>query len=340
MARQTLYVTQPAARVQVVDGLIAVAVERSVVERFAPGELDRVLLFGQVQVTTQAMALLLQHAVHVAFFSSSGRYRGQLVGPEGGSVYLRLAQHARHADLPFRLAFSRSLVADKCRAARTQVRRYARNHPEVATEMDRAAGALDLALDRLEEVDGDDALRGVEGAAAAAYFAAFDRMVRPPFRFERRSKHPAHNPPNALLNLGYVLLANEIASRLEAAGFDPRIGYFHGLRYGRASLALDLLEPHRTPVIDRLTLSLLNRRVFAPTDFEERGGDLGVRLAPAALRRYLGLYEAALGDAPPVGDAPRARIQAQVDRLRRAVMAGAWEEHSMTGEEPASERGP
>lgn len=56
-------------------------------------------------------------------------------------------------------------------------------------------------------------------------------MIRPPFVFERRSKHPAHNATNALLNLGYVLLGNEIASRLEAAGFDPRIGYFHGLRY-------------------------------------------------------------------------------------------------------------
>jgi hypothetical protein len=137
------------------------------------------------------------------------------------------------------------------------------------------------------------------------------------------------------LNLGYVLLGNEIASRLEAAGigagFDPRIGYFHGLRYGRSSLALDLLEPHRTPVIDRLTLSVLNRRMFSLDEFEERGAELGVRLAPAALRRYLALYEASLGDAPPDGDTPRARIQAQVDRLRRAVMAGTWAEGAERG---------
>ncbi len=132
-----------------------------------------------------------------------------------------------------------------------------------------------------------------------------------------------HNAANALLNLGYVLLGNEIASRLEAAGFDPRIGYFHGLRYGRSSLALDLLEPHGAPVIDRLTLSVLSRRMFSSDDFEDRGGDLGVRLAPAALRRYLTLYEANLGEPPPTGAAPRARIQQQVDRLRRASTACA-----------------
>jgi CRISPR-associated protein Cas1 len=324
--RKALYVTQPGARVQVADGLIAVAVKGTIVERFPSVELQRVLLFGNVQVTTQAAALLLRHAVHVAFFSGSGRYRGQLVGPESGSVFLRLAQHARHADHRFRLDFARHLVAEKCRAGRTLLRRYARNHPDVAAEMDRAALHLDGALDRLADVDSEEMLRGVEGAAAAAYFTAFDRMIRPPFVFERRSKHPAHNATNALLNLGYVLLGNEIASRLEAAGFDPRIGYFHGLRYGRSSLALDLLEPHRTPVIDRLTLSVLNRRMFSPDEFEDRGAELGVRLVPAALRRYLSLYEASLGDAPPDGDTPRARIQQQVDRLRRAVMAGAWDE--------------
>jgi hypothetical protein len=74
-------------------------------------------------------------------------------------------------------------------------------------------------------------------------------------------------------------------------------------------------------VIDRLTLSVLNRRMFNPRRVRGAQRRAG-RLASAALRKYLSLYEASLGDAPPDGDAPRARIQAQVDRLRRAVMAG------------------
>jgi CRISPR/Cas system-associated endonuclease Cas1 len=44
---------------------------------------------------------------------------------------------------------------------------------------------------------------------------------------------------------------------LRPARFDPRIGHFHGLGHGRSRLPLDLLEPHRTPAIDRLTLSVL-----------------------------------------------------------------------------------
>lgn len=185
--------------------------------------------------------------------------------------------------------------------------------------MEIAAEDLSRALERAAEVEEMDVLRGVEGAAAAAYFRAFHVMVRPPFVFERRSQHPAHNGVNALLNLGYTLLAGEIASRLEASGFDPRIGFYHGVRYGRLSLALDLLEAHRVAVIDRLTLSVLNRRMLGLDDFEERGS-AGVRVTRAALRRYLALYEEALGDVVPGEESARGRIQRQVAELRRRVM--------------------
>lgn len=153
-------------------------------------------------------------------------------------------------------------------------------------------------------------------------------MVQPPFRFERRSKHPAHNAVNALLNLGYTLLTGEIASSLELAGFDPRVGFFHGVRCGRSSLALDVIEPFRAEVIDRFTLSILNRRMLTMDDFDDKH-ELGIRLEPEALRRYLALYEHAMGEALPEGESPRARIRASVGALRKAVMVGRADESVM-----------
>lgn len=321
MSRQSVYVSHPGARVHRLDGKIAVSIDKAIVDRWAPEDLERVLIFGNAQVTTQVVALLLRNGVSVSFFSSSGGFRGQLVSPESGNIFLRLAQHACFGDGAFRLGVARALVRAKIRDARSLVRRFGRNHREAADAMETAADALSRALLRAEEVESLDELRGIEGAAAAAYFKAFAAMVRPPFVFERRSQHPAHNAVNALLNLGYTLLANEVASHLESAGFDPRIGFYHGVRYGRSSLALDLVEIHRVAVIDRLTLSILNRRMFGVEDFEERG-ELGVRMTRAALRRYLALYEEALGEVVPRVESPRTRIQAQVAELRQWVMAG------------------
>jgi len=322
MEPKSLYVTQHGARIHRSDGLIAVSIDRAVVDRWPADQIDHVLVFGNAQITTQALGLLFKHGIQVSFFTPAGRYRGQVVSPESGSVFLRLAQHARFADSAFRLAFARDLIGEKLRAARALVRRFARNHPETAEAMDSTAERLDQASRRLGDEESLDGVRSIEGSAAAEYFRAFDGMVKPPFRFEHRSKHPARNAVNALLNLGYTLLAGEIASRLEAAGFDPRVGYFHGVRYGRSSLALDLIEAHRVDAIDRLTLAVLNRRTFAPEDFEDKGGSLGVRLTPPALRRYLTHYESAMGEATSAGDTPRARVRAQVASLRRAVMGG------------------
>jgi CRISPR-associated protein Cas1 len=188
--------------------------------------------------------------------------------------------------------------------------------------MEKGATAIGQSLRLLERAAELNVMRGAEGAAAAAYFRAFDRMVRQPFVFERRSQHPAHNGVNALLNLGYTLLSQEIAGRAETVGLDPRIGYFHGVRYGRSSLALDLLEPFRVDVVDRLTLSALNRRVFSPDDFVDFGRPKGVRLTPRALKRYLSHYEGSLSEPGAKGETPRARVQRAVTELRNAVMAG------------------
>ncbi len=163
-------------------------------------------------------------------------------------------------------------------------------------------------------------------------------MIRPPFACARRSQHPGRDAPNALLNLGYTLLSVEIAGRLEASGFDPRIGYYHGIRYGRQSLALDLLESHRVDVIDRMLLSVLNRRMFTPEDFTDGGESLGVRLTPPALRRFLGLYEAALGEPATTGHPiARQRLEAQVSQLRRTVLSGdPLSSERDDGEDPAT----
>jgi len=320
MERKTVYITNQGARLQRIDGQVGLSLDRTILFRWPVAELDRILIFGNAQVTTQVLGLLFEHGVHVSFFSASGRYRGQLLGPDGGNVFLRLSWYTRHRDEAFRLTFSRELVRDKIRSGREQVRRYARNHPDSASLMERVATQLNQSLVDLEGVPDQDTLRGVEGAAAAAYFEAFDGMVKAPFRFGHRSRRPAHNEVNALLNLGYTLLTSEIESRLETAGFDPRVGYYHGLRHGRASLALDLIEIHRVPVVDRMVLSMLNRRMLAPSDFQDKGGNLGVRLVPSALRRVLAHYEAQLGE--PAGDqpGPRAAIQAQIQDLRRRVM--------------------
>ncbi|MBK9265638.1 MAG: CRISPR-associated endonuclease Cas1 [Polyangiaceae bacterium] len=152
MERKTIYVTRQGAKLQRVDGQLGVYIDRTLLDRFAPNEIDQVLLFGNVQVSTQAISLLFKHGVHVSFFSTSARYRGQLVAPESGNVFVRLAQHARYMDAAFRLELSRALIRSKIGAGRLLVRRFARNHPAAAEVMDECAQFLAASVDALDGV--------------------------------------------------------------------------------------------------------------------------------------------------------------------------------------------
>ena len=140
---------------------------------------------------------------------------------------------------------------------------------------------------KLNECADVDSMRGVEGAAGAAYFACFDQMLSESgaFRFGVRSRRPPANEVNAVLSFLYVQMTHDMRSALEGVGLDPYAGYLHTLRPGRPSLALDLIEELRSPLCDRLTLTLFNRGQLSKQDFQDEGE--GVYLNEKGRRRVL-----------------------------------------------------
>ncbi|MGH9363602.1 MAG: CRISPR-associated endonuclease Cas1 [Thermoanaerobaculia bacterium] len=297
--------------------------------RTAPGsldvpclKLDGVLLFGNVQVTTQALVELLDHGIELALFSLGGRLRGQLTPPKAKNVLLRVRQYELHRDQAFCLRLSRELVVAKIANAASVLRRHRANAPETvaaaeAAEIERAVGAARAAVSL-------DVLRGIEGAATRRYFRALAGIVPPAFAFEGRSRRPPRDPCNALLSFGYVLVGNELQALLDGIGFDPYIGFFHQLDYGRPSLALDLVEEFRAPLVDRLSATLLNRGELAAGDFAGTP-ERGIVLTREALKRYLAAYERELTEPRAVEGEQlsfRQLFRRQAERLARALTAG------------------
>lgn len=316
-----LYVVEQGAVVQKEGERLVVRKEGRPLASVPVFKVDSVVVFGGVQVSTQAVALLLANGVELAFMSVDGRLKGRLMPAESRNVLLRLQQYQRYHDADFRLKLGRAVVRGKLANARALVLRYLRNHPEAPL-----VGPLRSLEDSLAQVDTAadlDSLRGIEGRGAAAYFTAFARMLTGELKFSGRSRRPPGDPVNALLSLGYSLLTHEVFGAVAARGLDPYLGFYHDVRYGRPALALDLVEEFRAPVVDRMVLSLVNRRVLGPDDFEE-GEEGGVFLTKEGFRRFLATYEERLGGPGPVGveGGWRAAFREQVGRLVRAVRWG------------------
>jgi CRISPR-associated protein Cas1 len=252
-------------------------------------KIDAVLIFGNVQFTTQAVHELFEHDIEMAIFSRTGRLKGQLTSPATKNITLRVQQFKKYDDDAFRLTLSRAFVSGKINNCLTLMRLFSYNHPEI--DFKAQNHDLKVALVNVESADRLDSLLGLEGAAAKTYFNAFSRMILGEFCFKGRKKRPPTDPVNAMLSLSYTMIFNEVSSLLDGLGFDPYLGYFHSVDYGRASLAADIMEEFRAPIADRLILNLINNRVFKLEDFYANPKNGGINFKKDALKRYFREYE-------------------------------------------------
>jgi len=249
-------------------------------------KVERVLVFGYAQITTQALELLLGEGIPTAFLSMEGRLKGTLEPTRSKNIPLRVAQYETCRKPDFRLAVARRIVAGKVRNQLRLVQRFQHNRPELDfSTSQRDLNRLHAEVDRKTAAGG---LLGLEGQATAVYFEAFRRMFKR-LSFERRTRRPPTDPVNSLLSLGYTMLANEYLSAISAIGLDPYLGFFHCLSYGRPSLALDLCEELRHPLVDMLTLDLVNRGILKEDDFSQESG--GFMLKPEGRKHYFAKYE-------------------------------------------------
>jgi CRISPR-associated protein Cas1 len=248
---------------------------------------SHVALYGNVQVTTQALAALLERDIPVFFFSYGGWLRGRTVGQGSGNIELRIAQHRAAADPAAALGLARAFVAAKIRNQRTLLRRNlaAADEPRLR-ELERLARAA-------EEAASLPSLLGLEGTAARLYFAAFDGMLRSlrghPFDLDGRNRRPPRDPVNAMLSMAYSLLSKDCTVAATAVGLDPMLGFLHQPRFGRPALALDLMEEMRPIVADSVVITAVNNDVVNPGHFVRAA--TGCNLTDAGRRRFIEAYE-------------------------------------------------
>jgi CRISP-associated protein Cas1 len=253
-----------------------------------PTDVSQVCVFGNVQVTTQALGHFFDRGIPVAYFSFGGWFRGIAHGMPNGHVELRRRQVARSAVGDLDIA--RQFVAGKIANSRTLLRRNARC--DVTSALDRLAAARDKALSATSL----DSLLGIEGAAARTYFGSFSSALTnavglpgEAFTFEGRNRRPPRDPINALLSYAYSLLTKDLTAVVHLVGFDPGMGFLHRDRFGRPALALDLAEEFRPLVAESTVLQVVNNGEVGPTDFVVRAA--GVQLTKKGRTAFLRAYE-------------------------------------------------
>ena len=288
-----LHVQTPGSRVRKRGDALLVETEDGALE-VPLIQVSQVSVYGPVSVTTPALHALMRAEIPVSWFSTGAWFLGHTFGTGHGNVDVRQAQYKAAFDAKRSLDFARALVAAKVRNSRTMLRRNWR--PERGSE-DKAgtlAGLKRIARKALAAKDVPELL-GMEGEAAAIYFAHFGRMMAEgktgalAFSFETRNRRPPTDPVNACLSLAYAVLTRVFAVAVSAVGLDQYLGLYHRPRHGRPALALDLMEPFRPIVADSCVIQVINNGELRTSDFVFNGP--ACSLKPTGRKTFLKAFE-------------------------------------------------
>ena len=253
-------------------------------------KIDSLVIMGQATMSPTLIYELLERKIPLSFVTATGKYKGCLQPELTKNIFVRKAQWLAAGETETAIHLVRGFVRGKLKNYRSLLMRRRREYPDL--NLDTGITKLEQAIAPIDLTDSIDSLRGLEGAGSAAYFGCFDRLIKnDSFKFKSRVRRPPTDPVNSLLSLGYSLLRHDLQSAVNIVGFDPYLGYLHYERYGRPSLALDLMEEFRPLIVDAMVLNALNKEKLTPDNFTSEAISNAVSLTKEGLKIFLRLYE-------------------------------------------------
>jgi CRISP-associated protein Cas1 len=260
-------------------------------KRFAVSahKVTSILITTAALLSTDAIELAVAHNIDLIFLTKEGEPFGRVWQTKMGSTAAIRRRQLEAADGPEGLALVCEWVQAKLRHQAEFLDELRQRRPEGRDLFDGPLGTIRAALESVARLEGTldeqrGTLMGLEGSAGRAYFACLGRLLPEAYRFDTRSRQPARDAFNAMLNYSYGVLYSHVERACICAGLDPFVGFLHADNYAKKSLVFDLIEPFRI-LGDRATVLLFTGRRVQKDFIEDVPG--GVALSREGRAAFL-----------------------------------------------------
>lgn len=262
----------------------------------SPLKVESIVITNQAMVTTQAIALALEHNIDVIFLDKYGDPVGRVWFSKLGSTALirRRQLAALEADLGLQLILD--MVDQKLQNQNWFLKKLMYARPGKEDIFKDALEKIESCSDNLRNLKGHtdenrNTIMGIEGTAARQYFSCLSRIVPRKYTFEGRSFRPAKDCFNACLNYAYGMLYSMVEKSCILAGLDPYIGFLHTDNYNKKSMVFDLIEPFRILADQTVTYLFTGKKIkdeyFNVTDHSVSLNDKGKPVLVTSVNNHL-----------------------------------------------------
>lgn len=244
--------------------------------------IDAVYVFNEITLNSKLVNFLAQKKVPVHFFNYYGHHSSTLLPhAEQLSGDLVIKQAEAYKDTEKRLAICRAILDATFHNILSVLQYYHRRH----NDMDKEIADIRNLMQSLPSADNTNFMMALEGNVRKIYYSCWWEWLGKSAENFKRVYHPPDNPLNALISFVNSLLYTACVSELYRTALYPGISYLHTPQSRRFSLALDLVEPFKPLMADRLIFSLLNKNEITEKDFRPYSN--GYLLTDDARRKIL-----------------------------------------------------
>lgn len=234
--------------------------------------IEQVFVYGNGQITTQALKECLRNGIRVLYFNAYGKFLGRLEPDYPKNIQRRLNQYKLYWTPDQRLAWGKALIQGKVQGQLVELRRM--RERKISFPYQRICSALKKARQNIEQAGNTAELLGAEGHCTKIYFTAFPYAMPPGLQWCGRSYFPPADIENHVLSLIYGCCANEIRQLCEHHGLDPHCGFLHEPGYNSGGIIYDLLEPARAVLCDNYAFFIFRKYGNILKKCKTPGGEL------------------------------------------------------------------
>lgn len=253
----------------------AVKSEEKVAE-VAADKVETILITTSATLSTDAVALALEKNVDIVFLDKVGDPLGRVWHSKLGSTTQIRRWQLKAEETPEGFALALGFMVQKAEQQIEFVKDLKKNRPERANEFAEVIDEMKELLSMLQASHGTghdlrERVMGIEGMISRKYFGILSSSLPKKWQFAGRSRDPAKDGFNAMLNYGYGVLYSHIERGCIIAGLDPYIGILHTDNYNKKSFVFDFIEMFRV-YIDRVVMNIIIKRQVKESYFDNVPG--------------------------------------------------------------------
>jgi len=236
-------------------------------------KVDSVLITTAAYISTDAIKFAVDNNIDIVFLDSYGDPYGRVWHPKLGSTTLIRRRQLELYDKEEGLKLAKKWGIQKFDNQIELLKRLKKTRAEKKDELERSIDEIGQSKERMKGLKGTieerrQTMLGIEGMASRTYFEALSLTMPEKFKFKGRSRNPATDEFNAMLNYGYGVLYSMVEKACIIAGLDPYIGFLHTDNYNKKSLVFDIIEMFRT-FVDETVVHLFSKRKVKEEYFDK-----------------------------------------------------------------------